>query len=284
MRKLLPLCVLVLAVALLIASPDPGAAAEPVAEPVKESKGLTIGGEIGVAYYEYQELSAGADSDFDSEGPAWNLFARYKITDRIRIGLDWEAARINKDGERWSNVGTIAGLSVDQTNDLEVDIDMVDLDVSYALAQSDTLEFELVAGWHFLRHDFSRSKFALEVLSISFSENISPVSEDVDANGMKLGARLKGNFSPRYRFEGDFSWNFLHDVEADNSLLGKVDSEGNSFRWSILLGYSLSEKVELGLRYRGTFIDVDEGRSAIAVLPRNETKMHSFLATVKVRF
>lgn len=280
MKKLLPLSVSMLFAALLAASPNLGAAAEHA----QESGRFTMGGEIGVAYYEYQELSAGADSDFDSDGISWNLFARFKITDRIRIGLDWEAARIDKGRERWSNIGTVLGLQVDQTNNLEVDIDMVDVDLSYAFAQSETFEFELVAGWHFLRHDFSRSNFAFEVLSISFSQNISPVSEEVDANGLKLGVRFKGIFSPQYKFDGYFSWNILSDVEADNSVLGRVDSKGNSIRWGILWGYSMSDNVELGLRYRGTFIDVDEGTSAIAVLPQNETTMQSLLATIRIRF
>ena len=161
---------------------------------------------------------------------------------------------------------------------------MVDLDVSYALTQSEAFDFELVAGWHFLRHDFSRSDFAFEVLSISFSQNISPVSEEVDANGLKLGVRLKGNFSPQYKFDGYFSWNILSDVKAKNSVLGTIDSEGNSIRWGILLGCSLSENVDFGLWYRGTFIDVDEGTSAIAVLPQNETTMQSLLATIRIRF
>ncbi len=269
----------------------PPALAQTQAPPAEESfvqefGKARFGGSIGWAYYDYEESLGTIDSSYDSDGISWNLFANFMVFDRFRVGFDWEAARIDSARETWTNlpIGVLIGVQVNQTNNMEVDLDMFDLDASFSVLRSENVEFELVAGWHFLRHDFTRSSFAFQVLGFTLASTLGPVSEEVDANGPKVGVRLAGKISPQLYIDSAFNWNFLTDLTADNSLLGTIDSEGNSIRWRVALNYRVRENFDIGLSYRGLFIDVNEGQSANAILPSNKTSMNSLFAIATFRF
>lgn len=245
-----------------------------------------FGGSIGAALYDYEESFSATGSNFDSSGIAWNLFLDVEIAKRVRIGVDWEATRISSATERWTNlpVGTLVGTQVNQTNNLKADIDMFDFDLSYVIFRSEKAELELIGGWHVLRHDFSRSNFAFQVAGFTINSTLGPVDEEVFAHGPKAGVRFAGGLPPRFFIDASFFVNFLVDVQADNSLLGTVDSDGYSMRWRLALMYQMTEESSVGLAYRGTFIKINQGRSASAILPRNETLISSIFLKFQFRF
>ncbi|MDA1000547.1 MAG: hypothetical protein O2807_08545 [bacterium] len=249
-------------------------------------RGGRFGGSIGAASYDYEESFSATNSSFDSSGIAWNLFADAEIVERVRIGVDWEAARISSGTERWTNlpVGTLIGAQVNQTNSLKAEIDMVDLDLSYVLFRNEKAELEIVVGWHVLRHDFNRSNFAFQVAGSTINSTLGPVDEDVFAHGPKAGIRFAGGLPPRLFVDAAFFVNTLTSVRADNSLLGQVDSDGYSLRWRVGLMYQMNDIFSVGVAYRGTYIEVNQGKSGNVILPHNETLMSSVFLRFHFRF
>lgn len=69
-----------------------------------------------------------------------------------------------------------------------------------------------------------------------------------------------------------------------NRALGTADSEGNSIRWRVNLGYHISKNVNLGVSCRGMVLDVDEGKSASRIIPNSKTEMQGLLFRATFRF
>ncbi|MBI3125971.1 MAG: hypothetical protein HYZ11_00015 [Candidatus Tectomicrobia bacterium] len=248
-------------------------------------KVLRLSGEIGPAAYRYEEHFGATSSRFESEGVSWTLLGELELLPPLGVGAALEVTRIGRDIETWSNLpaGTVIGTQVDQTNDTQVDVGMLDIYASLAVVRAASLELEFLAGWHFLRHRFERSNFAFQVSGFTIHSILGPVSEDVSADGPSLGARLTAKYNG-FVLGGGLQWAYLPNLRAENSLLGNIESEGNSLRWRLGLGYRAREWLELGLSYRGTYIEVEEGRSVNAVLPNNRTYINSIFFQAEIRF
>ena len=64
----------------------------------------------------------------------------------------------------------------------------------------------------------------------------------------------------------------------------QADSEGNSIRWRVNLGYHISKNVDLGVSCRGMILDVDQDRFTSLVIPNNKTEMQGLLFRATIRF
>lgn len=264
-----------------------GIHAAPTTElPKFESRALRFqaGGGIGRPVLTYKEKSSGANSRYESSGIGWTLFGRMDFLEVFHLGADWEAARIGTRRETFRGIGTVNGQSVNQRNDLDIDLDLLDLNLGFALIRMPHYELQVVSGWHFYRSNFTRRNFAFEISDIVLPAGLSPVSEDVRGNGPKLGLLIEANPSSRWFWSGGFTWNRLTSIKADNSALGNINSDGNSIRWRLEGGFRLLPNVALSLQYRGLLVRVNEGRNETAVLPDNETLMHTLLMQLAVRF
>ena len=133
------------------------------------------------------------------------------------------------------------------------------------------VDWALSWGWHFYLQDFNRSNFTLD--PITFGIAFQPASEDHRGSGPKIGIRFDANPYPSWSLRVAADWIRIIDAEAQNRALGTTDSEGNSIRWRVNLGYHISKNVDIGVSYRGMVLDVDQDRSASLVIPNNKTEM-----------
>jgi hypothetical protein len=245
---------------------------------------FVLGVRAGVQAFNYQEHIGNTDSDYDSVGPAIGVTGSLKLIDRLRLNVDYLGSYIQEDTETWDNIGTVAGFTVNQQNEMDVSFHVFDVDVSYSLVKTPQVEWAVALGWHSYAEDFTRSNFRFLVSTLTLFSAIGPVSEDVRGQGVKIGTTLGVRATPNLLIGGGFAWYGLYDVEADNSALGTVESDGYALRWRATVDYAINAMVTVGLGYEGHYISVEQGQSAIAILPRNETMAHTFTAAVGLRF
>ena len=245
---------------------------------------FVLGVRAGVQAFNYQEHLSSTDSDYDSSGPAIGVTGSLKLIDRLRLNVDYLGSFIQEDTETWRNIGTFAGIVVNQQNEMDVDFHVFDVDVSYSLVKTPQVEWAIGLGWHYYIEDFTRSNFRFVVSTLTLFSPIGPVSEDVRGQGVKLGTTLGFRPTPNLLVGAGFAGYWLYDVEAENSVLGKVDSDGYALRWRATVDYLINAMISVGIGYDGHYISIEQGRSAIAILPKNETLAHTFTAAVGFRF
>jgi len=245
---------------------------------------FVLGVRAGIQAFNYQEHIGNTDSDYDSVGPAIGVTGSLKLIDRLRLNVDYLGSYIQEDTETWNNIGTFAGFTVNQQNDMDVSFHVFDVDVSYSLVKTPQVEWAVALGWHYYAEDFTRRNFRFLVSTLTLFSPIGPVSEDVRGQGVKIGTTVGFRPTPNLLIGGGLAWYGLYDVEADNSVLGTVESDGYALRWRATVDYAINAMVTVGLGYEGHYISIEQGQSAIAILPRNETMAHTFTAAVRLRF
>lgn len=245
---------------------------------------FVLGARVGVQAFNYQEHIDSTDSDYNSIGPAIGLSGSLKIIDRLRLNVDYLGSFLQEDTETWKNIGTFAGFIVDQQNEMDVSFHVFDIDVSYSIVKTPQFEWALGVGWHYYAEDFNRSNFRFLISTLTLFSAIGPVSEDVRGQGIKLGTTLGFRATPNLLLGAGLAWYSLYDVEADNSALGKVESDGYALRWRATVDWVINPTVSLGIGYEGHYISIEQGQSAIAVLPKNETMAHTLTAAIGIRF
>jgi len=245
---------------------------------------FVLGLRTGFQHFSYTEKIGAIESSYDSVGPALGLSAHFRILDRLRLNLDLLGTFIQENTETWKNLGTVAGLPISQQNEMDVNFAVFDIDASYSFLKTSRFDWALALGWHYYQENFTRSNFRFLVATIVIPVNILPVSEDVTGQGIKFGTTLRFMATDKLSLQGGFAYYSLYDVQADNSRLGKVGSDGDAFRWRVALDYFVARNFTLETGYEGHFINVSQGRSARAILPRNETRAHTFLVGLGIRF
>ena len=159
---------------------------------------------------------------------------------------------------------------------------MVDIEATYLFARVPSVELGVVLGWHFYRQDFTRSNFTFDPTTSGIA--FQPASEEHRGNGPMVGIRFDANPSPSWSLRVGADWARIFDAEVKNRALGTADTEGNSIRWRVNLGYHISKNVDLGVSYRGMVLDVDQDRSAAQIIPNSKTEMQGLLFKATFRF
>ena len=266
------------------------------------TKRLAIRAGLGWSVLSYTEKISGLvsipgnDSDFRSAGLALEAGARLRIFDKLFLGADYQGSFIGRDTETWDNIGTVvdpadasAVLLVDQQNELKVTQHLIDVLAQYAWSPTSGVLIQPLIGWHWLRQDFTRSIFRFNVSDITFLNNLGPVSEDFRGSGPLIGVELSHWVYPRkdlaYSVELFGGTRFVQIINftADNSLLGKVESDGWSSRWELGVAWNW-DLFRLEVKYRGLFQRIDEASNSIGTLPENETWVQAYFFSAVMRF
>lgn len=245
---------------------------------------FVLGARVGVQAFNYQEHVGTTDSDYSSVGPALGVTGSFRLIDRLRLNIDYLGSFLQEDTETWRNIGTFAGFTVNQQNDMDVSFHVLDIDASYSFVKTPQVEWAVGLGWHYYVEDFTRSNFRFVVSTLTLFFPIGPVSEDVRGQGVKLGTTLGFRVTPKILVGGGLAWYGLYDVKVDNSALGNVESDGYALRWRGTADYAITPAISVGIGYEGHYISVEQGQNAVATLPKNETMAHTFTATVGFRF
>jgi len=245
---------------------------------------FVLGVRAGVQALTYHEHLGNVDSDYNSTGPAIGISGSFKLIDRLRLNLDYLGSFIQEDTETWRNLGTIAGFTVNQQNETKVTFHALDLDLSYSVVKTPQVEWAVSAGWHYYIEDFTRSNFRFLVASLTIPTRISPVTEDVTGQGLKIGTTVGFRAGPKWLIGAGLAGYYLYDVKADNSALGTINSDGLALRWRVSADYIVNSTVTVGVGYDGHFISVERANGSRATLPKNETLANTLSATLGIRF
>jgi len=261
----------------------------PVAEEGGAGSRFSLDAALGAGVISYSEkvaaLGFGGDSDFDEPVGIARLVGRGRIAGNLFAALGWQGAFTLDGTETWPGIGTVAGLPVNQSNDLNIHQHLVDGFLGYTWTPWPGFSVEPSVGWHYLRQNFDRSKFAFVVAGITFPVPIAPVSEDFQGHGPLVGldGRL-GGLPLGLSAEAGAQFVYLIDLDADNSVLGTIGgSDGRSWRWHVDLTVPAG-RFNLGLGYYGQYQRIATRTSAIAILPENETKVHVVQAVARIPF
>ncbi len=259
------------------------------AEDRADGSRFSLDAALGAGVLSYSEkvsaLGAGGDSDFDEPVGIVRLVGRGRIVGNLFAGLSWQGAFTLEGTETWPGVGTIAGLPINQSNDLNIRQHLVDGFIGYTWTPWPGFSLEPTVGWHYLRQDFDRSNFAFAVAGITLPAAIGPVSEDFQGHGPLIGldGRLAG-LPLGLTAEAGAQFVNLIDLDADNSVLGTVGgSDGRSWRWHVDLTVPVG-RFDIGLGYYGQHQLINTQASAVAVLPENETQVHVLQAVARIPF
>jgi hypothetical protein len=245
---------------------------------------FSLAGRVGVQFFHYQEQIGSTKGDFDSVGPALGVTASWKVIDRWRLNGDYLGSFVQKNSETFKNIGTSGGAAVDQEDRAKVDFHLIDLDVSYSFIKTPTLEWAAALGWHYYAENFTRSNFRFSVASLAIPTRISPVSEDVNGQGIKVGTLLGYRATDAITVGGGLAWYGLYQVHVDNSANGTIDTSGNAVRWKLSAAYALTKAMSVGAQYEGHFIDVSHDQNSRAVLPHNQTLANTISGAFEIRF
>ncbi len=259
------------------------------AEDRADGSRFSLDAAIGAGVLSYSEklsaLGAGGDSDFDEPVGIVRLVGRARIAGNLFAALGWQGAFTLEGTETWPGIGTIAGLPINQSNDLSIDQHLVDGFIGYTWTPWPGFSLEPTVGWHYLRQEFDRSDFARAVAGITFPAAIAPVSEDFQGHGPLIG--LDGSLAGLpLGLTAEAGAQFVHliDLDADNSVLGTIGgSDGRSWRWHVDLTVPVG-RFDIGLGYYGQHQLINTQASAIAVLPENETQVHVLQAVARIPF
>jgi hypothetical protein len=261
----------------------------PSAEERRTDSRFSLDAAIGAGVISYSEkvtaLGLGGDSDFDEPVGIARLVGRGRIVGNLFAALGWQGSFTLDGTETWPGVGTIFGLPVTQSNDLNISQHLVDGILGYTWTPWRGFSLEPTVGWHYLRQEFDRSKFTFAVAGITFPVPIGPVSEDFSGHGPLIGLDGSlGGLPLGLSVEAGAQFVYLIDLDADNSLLGTIGgSDGRSWRWHVDLTLPVG-RFDLGLGYYGQYQVIDTQASAIAILPENETQVHVLQAVARIPF
>ncbi|HXH84481.1 MAG TPA: hypothetical protein VNN07_16370 [Candidatus Tectomicrobia bacterium] len=252
-------------------------AAQDALEPLKDFFTLQVRGGIQVFDYSEEFAPLGLESDYQNVAPAWGAAASLRFAERWRLNGEYLGSFVPEDTESWRFLGSRA-----QENDLEVDFHAFDVDVSYSIARLPKLEWAVALGWHYYLLDFERSNF--RVFSPFLVAPPGPVTEEVRGQGVKVGTTLDARIGRRATLSTGVSGSYLYDVDVENSLLGRLSSEGWTARWRLGVDFLLTDNATIGVGYHGQYIRVDEASRGLVVLPENRTITHTLMLQLGVRF